>query len=361
MRIEISPEEKIKFKNAYLFLGVNEEFVSIVREESVSPILRVETVVIDLSKDYKKSIFDSGRTPFSKELFIINLYFDRPVYLSGWWIKNRHYSSHYYQPVYKSLGFTIDYEDKIWQELTLKYEEDAYDYAREWEEKTDIGYTNWDKYISFIESKRHEFIKSGQSKEAIYLKRPETEKFKDFINKMETFIDSAFWEDRDLQIASGYFLNFHETPHTMRPLVDYIVALESLYMQKEIGELKERLSIRVANLLGKTEKERGRLRETILRAYRTRSRYIHGKISGTDMKDQYSVGNLRNILRLSLLSFYSLRKNMKKREFKEVFDRLDAVFDKDTIEDIQNKASEFLYLARGNILTTPILMRIAQL
>ncbi len=139
----------------------------------------------------------------------------------------------------------------------------------------------------------------------------------------------------------------HEKPDINDNLVNYMIALEALYFPNETSELKEKLSNRIANLLGKDPKEKGRIKADMLESYNKRCNYVHGK--SLIVPEKYNC-LLRNTLRISLLLFFGLSEfydSNTKRE--ELLKSLDLVFDIDRAKSIQSQAAEFLSLARPYI------------
>lgn len=121
-----------------------------------------------------------GETPFSVSLFILNLYFEKPVYIPIWYKSHSNLLSFWYQPQRKSSKFSESIRDKFYSDLIEKYDWDAYNAS------SDKGYTDWDKWDDFIFKKEEEFINSGQGP-VNYLRKTEIAKFKEFIAKIRDF------------------------------------------------------------------------------------------------------------------------------------------------------------------------------
>ena len=295
----------------------------------------------------------SGETPFSVPLFIFNLYFEKPVYIPEWYETHPSLLSFWYQPKHNSLKYTKSVKDKFYSDLCEKYFEEACDAS--WVDEENRGYIDWNKHREFINEKEEEFINSGKAP-INYVKEAEVAKFKEFIAKTRDFLGCDLYKNQKyLQIATHYYLMLHERSDIANNLVNYVVALESLYFAEESFEMKERLANRTANLLGKTFEDKAKIREMLLWIYKLRCKYVHGKSKNTELdkiigekfssKDEFS-NWLRNILRASLLSFFRLSKyydSNKKRE--ELLESLDSVFEPSLIENIQIQASDFLFLA----------------
>ncbi|MCM8792677.1 MAG: HEPN domain-containing protein [Candidatus Omnitrophica bacterium] len=295
-----------------------------------------------------EDIIVHGETPFSLQLFILNLYFEKPIYIPKWYEKHTNLLSPQYQPRLNYLEHTQSirnrYEDALQEYVEKKYPgewaEIFVDEIPDWEK--------WDEWDKLKLEEEEEFINSGKAP-INYLKETEIEKFKEFVNKIRDFLKSETYKNHKyLRIATHYFLSAHEAPDIADNLVNYVIALEALYFDKETSEMRERLANRIANLLGKNSEEKTEIRKRMLKIYKDRCDYVHGKSADIN-KDFSSQQNwLRNILRLSLLSFFSLSKyydSNKKRE--ELLNSLDSVFDSNLIENIQLQASDFLSLARA--------------
>lgn len=140
----------------------------------------------------------------------------------------------------------------------------------------------------------------------------------------------------------------HERPDIADNLVNYVIALESLYFIEPTSEMKQKFANRIANLLGRNPEEKTAIRNTMLDIYRVRCEYVHGGISEIPNRDRKGFNDyLRNILRISLLSFFSLSTNYnsnKKRE--RLLKSLDSVFAISLIENIHKGALDFLSLTR---------------
>jgi len=209
------------------------------------------------------------------------------------------------------------------------------------------GYTDWDKFDDFMFQKEEEFIKSDQGP-VNYLRAKEVAKFEEFIMKAQEFLKSNLYkQQKHLQIAAHYYLMAHEKPNMGDNLVSYIIALESLYFVDEIPKLKEGIGNRIANLLGRNSKEKGKIKADMLESYKKRCDYVHGR--SLNVPEKYNC-LLRNTLRISLLSFFGLSEfydSNTKRE--KLLKSLDSVFDIGMAENIQIQAEDFLSLARPYI------------
>jgi len=288
-----------------------------------------------------------GETSFSLLLFILNLYFDKPLCIPEWYEKHRSLISYWYQPERHYLEHT--------QPMTSKFHRDLYDKYYEvclsdsWvDEEENKSYIDWWKFDERLDSKAEEFINSGKAP-VNYLKETEIERFKEFVNKTREFLKSDIYKTKKyLKVATHYFLMAHERPDIADNLVNYVIALEALYFYDEISDERKHLGHRIANLLGGDLKVKEEIKSKMIDVYKLRCDYVHGKTTSIDNNFSGQEDWLRNVLRLSLLSFFSLSKYYDSNRLREkLLDNLDLVFDSDLIEDIQLKASEFLSLARS--------------
>ena len=139
---------------------------------------------------------------------------------------------------------------------------------------------------------------------------------------LETEVDDLreFWQDfrnkrqkgklDDLKIALGRFnSSYGEGPEDR--LLDQMIALESLYLGEE-QELKYKLALRAAFLLGIEEEERKQIFENLGKAYKARSRIVHGEERPANLKElvveteAYLRKSIKHILKLP--EQYTLRK-----------------------------------------------------
>lgn len=119
-----------------------------------------------------------------------------------------------------------------------------------------------------------------------------------------------------LEVALSAFERANEYgPHYVDCLVDFIVALESLYLC-ENDELSYRLATRMAALLGKSPKGQAAIQDEIRNFYRDRSSLIHGTAKA--LKPKYGVYQLREHVRRSLLYHIALEGLGKKKIIEEL-------------------------------------------
>lgn len=84
--------------------------------------------------------------------------------------------------------------------------------------------------------------------------------------------------DKNLRRAMNRFNSAYERKDPEDRLIDYVIALTSLFSRKdEAGLGRYRLSLRVALLLGKNTSERKKIQQEVLEIYDKRSDVVHGR------------------------------------------------------------------------------------
>ena len=118
------------------------------------------------------------------------------------------------------------------------------------------------------------------------------------------FADIA-WERKETHTAPGIALNrFTDSYERLKPedkIIDCMVGLEALYLEKEeLGELSYRLAHRAAILLADSKKERQQLFTQTKKSYKLRSKIVHGLKYDLSPQDVWFV---EDILRRSIKKF----------------------------------------------------------
>ncbi|MFQ5833985.1 MAG: hypothetical protein ACE5H4_14870, partial [Candidatus Thorarchaeota archaeon] len=138
----------------------------------------------------------------------------------------------------------------------------------------------------------------------------------------------------ELEIPISRFIYGIEREDALDKLIDYMIALESLYLQLE-DELKLRFSLRIATFMAQNEKEHGEIFNLMSTAYSTRSKIVHGekwnKIEKEAKKNGYSIGGLiervEEILRSSINKF--ARFIISGQSVKQVIEMIDVSVEQD--------------------------------
>jgi hypothetical protein len=122
-----------------------------------------------------------------------------------------------------------------------------------------------------------------------------------------------------INIALRRFDLGFEEDNVENKMIDFLIAFEALYLN-EMDELRYKLSLRTAVLLGRSDDETTTIREIIAKGYKLRSEIVHGKelsqirIQGKVIALNDFVRQVEDYLRKSLRSFLVLSKNYKGQE-----------------------------------------------
>ena len=123
------------------------------------------------------------------------------------------------------------------------------------------------------------------------LQESEEDDFKNFWN----FFKGVNFEviDKNFRIATGRFNSAYERKDPEDRLIDYVIALTSMFSRKkESGLGRYRLSMRIALLLEKDSEKRKRVRQEILEIYDKRSAIVHG----SDVKKFQNFKNMGDLV-----------------------------------------------------------------
>lgn len=143
-----------------------------------------------------------------------------------------------------------------------------------------------------------------------------------------------------LRVALDYFRKANNERLNDNKLIDYMIALEALYLSERL-ELSYRLSHRVSCLLGENDKKRAQIFKDIKSLYKKRSNVVHGE--HTDILSD-EVSKLKEYVKDSIQRFLVLATRYPKNKILEILD--ESVINKDTRERIQRDAktpSFFIY------------------
>ena len=225
------------------------------------------------------------------------------------------------------LGF-YKYKDK-WHEKELHGES----YGRGWDENL---YCLKKEDIKIFETFRKEIKKYLEYIDFFggpYFKKPEA--FKDIDNRCSLAMHILLkggWE------RWSPFINIDR-------LIDCTIALESLYLLRN-DDKRDRLSARIAVILGKDKNEEEQIRSDIKKFYDIRSDIVHGSsIDGKDIKFlDTNIYSYEDILRRSILAFLDL--NLRNTSKEVVLRTLDeTIANSDRRQEIQ-ESLKLLKLAK---------------
>ncbi|HEX7402246.1 MAG TPA: hypothetical protein VF369_08715 [candidate division Zixibacteria bacterium] len=157
-----------------------------------------------------------------------------------------------------------------------------------------------------------------------FLTEAETNNFEAFFTKF-IMDKSASNTQSFIELALDRFNYAYDRKRPEDKLIDYMIAFETLYLKKEDeGEYGYRMSMRVASLLGKIPDERKQIFLDLKKAYRLRSKIVHGskKIDNNKLISVHKVSKIEQHLRRSIQEFISLNRN---RSHDEIIDSLDEI------------------------------------
>jgi len=257
-----------------------------------------------------------------------------------------------FEEEYSELLKDLEVTDEELSGTLMQYEEEGVEY-----------YDIFDPTLLRIFLKGRQYlVRAGQG--GNWLPKSEIDDFASFITKTKGFMKKqlAKKENHYIEIAVNFFKRSHSSPPCELNIINYTIALEALYLENE-QELAEKLSNRVANLIGTTEEEKAEIRKNCIRIYGIRSMYVHGgKVKINDeFKKKFDISEnnfatrkleywLRDIVRKSILVFLSLSKYYGKGKDKEdkedLYNKLSNPFDSKSVKEIQKQALEFLSMAR---------------
>ncbi|MGA9755822.1 MAG: hypothetical protein WBV23_11850 [Desulfobaccales bacterium] len=129
-------------------------------------------------------------------------------------------------------------------------------------------------------------------------------------------------------------------------LIDYTIALESLYLNEKEKGKGEKLSRRISTLLSKDDSEKGRINEDIKYFYEIRGDIVHASLIDQKGEDFLSknICKYENILRKSILAFLDL--NLSYKTKKDVLSQLDQAISNPEMREKIHDSLEILKLAR---------------
>lgn len=143
-------------------------------------------------------------------------------------------------------------------------------------------------------------------------------------------------------LALDYFNRTYGIEQRALRLVDLVTCLESL-LSDDSAELKYRITVRCANLLGTDSSERKRLYNEIGEFYNTRSRLVHGAVlKEVNTRRIHEVEKLRGYVRRVLISLLGVILEGEPEEFYKMLDEMSL--DDEVRNQIQRKGSRLLHL-----------------
>jgi hypothetical protein len=188
-----------------------------------------------------------------------------------------------------------------------------------------------DSYGLQIDNKSNLYILGKEDIEPFNTFRKEINKYLNFINLYTNpFTKQPEMLNRiDMRCLLAIHLLLKNSVENHNPyaiidcLIDYTIALESLFLSENERSKKEKLSSRIATLLSKDKKEEELIHEEIKKLYTIRGDIVHGS-QMTDEGEKFLKDNIfkyGDYLRKSILAFLDLNKrNRSKKEIIKIID-----------------------------------------
>lgn len=171
----------------------------------------------------------------------------------------------------------------------------------------------------------------------------EIEDFLEFQEILTTLIPNELDKNnRYIEIAIRYFNFANERDSNEDKMVDYIIALEALYLNGDHGEFTYRLAHRAASMLGSTFDKRRETFRNVRDAYDLRSQIVHG---GSDPKKRKitneDVEKVNNYVRISIVEYLNLNKTHNSKKL--ILEKIDeSLFGETSWDTLQRDAKAFL-------------------
>lgn len=147
------------------------------------------------------------------------------------------------------------------------------------------------------------------------------------LNYYHLLMDFDYNKHRAFGIALRRFNFAYDKMRNEDRLIDYVIALEALLLYRIRDELKYRLALRTAHLIGQSDKQRKYYFDLMKAAYDQRSAIIHGEhmkshinINGRQVPYPRLVNETEEALRKVLVYFLT---NLNKRSHEKIIDQID--------------------------------------
>lgn len=171
----------------------------------------------------------------------------------------------------------------------------------------------------------------------------EIEHFLEFQEILTTLIPNEWNKDnRYIEIAIRYFNFAKERDSNEDKIVDFVIALEALYLNGDHGEFTYKLAHHAASMLGSTFDRRRVAFERVKAAYNLRSQIVHG---GSDPKKRKitneDVEKVDNYVRISIVKYLNLNKKYNSKKL--ILEKIDeSLFGEASWDTLQKDAKAFL-------------------
>lgn len=156
---------------------------------------------------------------------------------------------------------------------------------------------------------------------------------------------------RAMATAGDYFEGHHKRTTPEDQLIDLVIALESLFSPSDKGELRFRISLNAALLLGKDPEDRSAIMDFVMDMYDHRSALVHGgrspfEAGGLTTVDLARLGDLvrEAILRFGVL--YIRGQHDRQQVLNEI---KQCAFNPAHLEDIRRRSEFEIFLAENGL------------
>ena len=149
-------------------------------------------------------------------------------------------------------------------------------------------------------------------------------------------------------IAYDRYVDCLKNSSADRKIADAVMGLESIFLQKNNGELSFRLSLRVACLMKILNEDQLKVRDTIKDAYTIRSKFVHGDCIGSKDEEKLAkyggrdafIKKLLEILRIALV--VSITMDMSKSDFIQILDKSLLEYCQEEVNRVVSNAQNIL-------------------
>lgn len=151
--------------------------------------------------------------------------------------------------------------------------------------------------------------------------------------------------------AGDYYEGHHRRTTPEDQLIDLVIALESLFSPSDKDELRFRISLNTALLLGKDPEDRNAIKDFVMRMYSHRSALVHGGKSPFQsgrltMADVARLGDLVREALLRLVVLYVRGQQNRQQVLNEI---MQGAFNSVYLEDIRKRSDLKIFLAEQSL------------
>jgi len=148
--------------------------------------------------------------------------------------------------------------------------------------------------------------------------------------------------NRYIGVALRHFNFAKEWDNIEDKIIDYVIALEALYLGEDLGEYSYRLANRSSLMLNETFTKRKDRYKDIKNAYTWRSKIVHGAFDPAENKiTDEDIEKIGDFLRISIKKFLNLSKHYKKEKIHKLID--ESLFGENEWDNLQKESTELLF------------------